>query len=69
MYLFGYKLAFLRAIFLLFSQFVGQVRVEWVSYLEVIINLINRIKNNSVKVVFTVQIFEKIYLSPMIKHF
>jgi hypothetical protein len=59
MYLFGYKLAFLRAIFLLFSQFVGQVRVEWVSYLEVIINLINSIKNNSVKVVFTVQIFEK----------
>jgi len=67
MLLTGYKLAFLQAIFFLVHQFVNQLTVEWVNYLEVIINLIKSINNNSVKAAFTVQIFE-IFLCPTTKH-
>ncbi len=67
MLLTGYKLVFLQAIFFLVHQFVNQLTVEWVNYLEVIINLIKSINNNSVKAAFTVQIFE-IFLCPTTKH-
>ncbi len=68
MLLTGYKLAFLQAIFFLVHQFVNQLTVEWVNYLEVIINLIKSINNNSVKAAFTVQIFEIFFLCPTTKH-
>ena len=63
----GYKSAFLRAIFSLVFQFVGQLTVKWVSYHEVIINLINKVKNDSFKIEITAQIPEKIFLCPTTK--
>jgi len=54
--------------FLIFFQFVSQFTVEWINHLEIIINLINNIINDFVKVVITAQIIEKIFLCSTTKH-